>query len=144
MKFKGKGKAILVLALIVGPEGSRSLRLPDFKTIDTRWYSCQTYAPTPQEIFLVLISVRGWDKPRVIVIRIMSVENSNPRLSQCLNQLLYCVPRIQRDATINSYKAPVTLVRFSWNLNIIDTFSKKNVKISNFVKIRPIGTGQTS
>jgi hypothetical protein len=37
------------------------LRLPDFKTIDTwRWQRCQPYTPaafTPQEIFLVLISV---------------------------------------------------------------------------------------
>ena len=43
--------------------GSRKLRLPDFKKIGTRrWQGCQPYAPvafTPQEIFLVLISVRG-------------------------------------------------------------------------------------
>ena len=49
---------------ISGPEGSRRLRLPDFKTIDTwRWWGCQPEAPaafTPQEIFLILISVRGW------------------------------------------------------------------------------------
>jgi hypothetical protein len=31
---KGKGKAILLPAL-TGPEGSRRLRLPDFKTIGT-------------------------------------------------------------------------------------------------------------
>jgi hypothetical protein len=33
-RCKGKGKAIPLLAL-TGPEGSRSLRLPDFKTIGT-------------------------------------------------------------------------------------------------------------
>jgi hypothetical protein len=45
-----------------GPEGSRRLRLPDFKTGNTlKWQGCQPYALaafTPQEIFLVLISVR--------------------------------------------------------------------------------------
>jgi len=45
-------------------KGSRRMRFPDFKTIGTwRWLGCQPYASavfTPQEIFLVLISVRGW------------------------------------------------------------------------------------
>jgi len=60
--YKVEGKAIPLQAWI-GPEGSRRLRLPDFKTIGTGWwYGCQPYAPaacTPQQIFLVLISVRG-------------------------------------------------------------------------------------
>jgi hypothetical protein len=33
--FMGKGKAIPLLVCWTGPEGSRSLRLPDFKTIGT-------------------------------------------------------------------------------------------------------------
>jgi hypothetical protein len=45
------------------PKSSRRLGFPDFKTIGTsRWYGCQPYAPAvfiPQEIYLVLISVRG-------------------------------------------------------------------------------------
>jgi hypothetical protein len=57
-----KGKAI-PLQTLTGPEGSRRLRLPDFKTIGTwRWQGCQPYVPsvfTPKEISLVLISVRG-------------------------------------------------------------------------------------
>jgi hypothetical protein len=40
-----KGKAIPLQAW-TGPEGSRMLRLPDFKKIGTqRWQDCQYYAP---------------------------------------------------------------------------------------------------
>jgi len=53
-KTKVKGKAIPLQAW-TGPEGSRRLRLPDFKTIDTwRWQGCQPYAPaafTPRKYF---------------------------------------------------------------------------------------------
>jgi hypothetical protein len=42
---KGKGKAIPLQAW-TGPEGSRRLRLPDFKTIGIwRWQGCQPYRP---------------------------------------------------------------------------------------------------
>jgi hypothetical protein len=41
----GKGKAIPLQAL-TGPEGSRRMRLPDFKTIGTwRWQGCQPLPP---------------------------------------------------------------------------------------------------
>jgi len=43
--LKGKCKAI-TLQVWTGPEGSRRLRLPDFKTISIwRWYGCQPYKP---------------------------------------------------------------------------------------------------
>ena len=45
---------------------------------------------------------------------------------------------IQRDTVINaqrsSRKVPVPIVRFEWNLNFLDRFSK-----NNFMNIRPVG-----
>jgi len=57
-----KVKAIAIQAW-TGPEGSRSLRRPDFKTFGIlRWQGCQPHTPaafTFHEIFLALTSVRG-------------------------------------------------------------------------------------
>jgi hypothetical protein len=64
------GTAIHVQAW-TGPEFSRRMRIPDFKTICTwKWQGCQTYTPVAfitQGIFPVLISVRDWFDPRAIV-----------------------------------------------------------------------------
>jgi len=71
-KKKRKDEAIQ-LQTWTGPEGSRRLRLPYFKTIGTwRWQGCQPYAPagfTLQEIFLVLICcIRcGPDEERILL-----------------------------------------------------------------------------
>jgi hypothetical protein len=60
IKSKGKDKTISLQAW-TSPEGSRRLRLPDFKTAHE---GGKVFSPThrpllSQEIFLVLISVRG-------------------------------------------------------------------------------------
>ena len=45
-KAKSKAGKAIPLQAWTGPEGSRRLRLPDFKTLSTwRWLGCQPYAP---------------------------------------------------------------------------------------------------
>jgi hypothetical protein len=67
-KGKCKGKAVPLQAWS-GPENSRKLRFPDYMTTaQIVGKVSPTHRPLyPQEILLVLISVRGWVDPSAIV-----------------------------------------------------------------------------
>jgi hypothetical protein len=62
---------------------------------------------------------------------------------QLLYEKLTILRRTERDMIMNvhlpSCKVPVIFVVFHWNLNFLYSFFSKNTKISNFVKIHPVG-----
>jgi hypothetical protein len=90
----GKGKAIPLQAL-TGPEGSRSLRLPDFKTIGTwSWQGYQPYAPaafTPRKYswYSFLLEAQ-WTQGHSVAGRIMSMKNSNDTIGNRPRDLPVC------------------------------------------------------
>jgi len=94
MRFCKKGKAIPLQAW-TGPEGSRSLRLPDFKTVGTwRWQGCQPYASatfTPGNIPGTHFCSRlSRPQGHSVAGRIMSMKNSNDTIGNRTCDLPTC------------------------------------------------------
>jgi hypothetical protein len=78
-----------------GPEGSVRLRLPDIKTVGTwrrqGFHSYALAAFTPKEIFLVLISVRGWGpQDHSAAEKIMWMKNLSDNIMNQTRDILAC------------------------------------------------------
>ena len=99
-----KGKTVPLQAC-TGPEGSRKLRFPNFVTTARdggRLSALRTSRLYPQEILLLLISVRGWVDPSAKCYRkdIMSIKNpltpagiEPPTYRFVVQHLNHCIPR---------------------------------------------------
>ena len=89
-----------------GLEGSRRVKLPDFKTIGTlRLKVVNTthrppLPPPPKEIFLVLIYVRSWVSPMAIGAtgRIMSKKNSSDTIGNRTRHLPACTATLHEES----------------------------------------------
>ena len=122
-----KRKAIPLQAW-TGPEVSRRLRLPDFKTV---WHmkvfrlsALDTGSLYLKEIFLVLVSDRGWINPRAILPdgRFMSMKNSNCTIGNRTRDLRVCSAVPQPTAPP---RAPTFACSKCWNLQ--DTSNRSQV-----------------
>ena len=86
---RGKSKAVPLQAW-TGPEGSRRLRLPDFKTIGTwRWWGCQPYAPanfTPRKYSWYSFLLQAESTPRPYSMKPSGIEPATfRRVPRCLS-----------------------------------------------------------
>jgi hypothetical protein len=130
-------------ATIVVVEKQWVLHILNVRVCSLRYSACNAHAP-----YCHLRPVRLHNIfPRYIKIFKKKKELLNTKgvfwfFVQRLSEIFFILRINWRDMIENtcwfSCKVPVTPVRFEWDLNFRDRFSK-NSKISNFMKIRPVG-----
>jgi hypothetical protein len=135
-----KGKAILLQAW-TGTEGSRKLRLPYFKIVFTwRWWSCQSHilaSFTPQEILLVLLSVKALINPpgHSAAGRITSIKNSSDTIGNWTHDLLACNAVPWPTAPLHTPTNYLhNVIRIQWRLSPNKLSINKSVDIMLWLK----------
>jgi hypothetical protein len=134
------------------PQSSRRLRLPEFldyrHTKVERLSAIRTGRLYPQEIYLVLISVRGWADRRVnsAAGRIMSMNKSQliepatiQLVAQCLTQLRRRVSH-EGEAPMRNENVHFHLIQCNWRQDTAPDICKRKLRQWKGTQIRYAGT----
>jgi hypothetical protein len=106
------------------PGGSGSQISRQFADEGGKIVSPMHWPPLPQELFLVLISVRGWINPRVIVLpEGLSMKNSNDTIGNRTRELPACSAVLQSTPARTAACSLWTLGRFWFRMIKLQLFN---------------------